>query len=48
MNKKSTGIGLYLCKQAADKLSHKIVMTSEIEKGTIMKIYFYRNDETRD
>lgn len=46
MNKKSTGIGLYLCKQAADKLSHKIIVESEIEKGTIIKIYFYQSGNT--
>lgn len=33
-NKKATGIGLYLCKQAADKLSHSINVSSQIGKGT--------------
>lgn len=33
-NKKSTGIGLYLCKTAADRLSHKISVESEPGVGT--------------
>lgn len=33
-NKKSTGIGLYLCKQILNKLSHTITMESEVGKGT--------------
>lgn len=38
MNKKSTGIGLYLSKKVLDKLSHKINISSEIGKGTTVKI----------
>lgn len=34
LDKKSTGIGLYLCKQILDKLSHKIEVYSELGKGT--------------
>lgn len=37
MNKKSTGIGLYLCKQIMEKLGHQIWITSEEERGT--KVY---------
>ena len=33
-DKKSTGIGLYLCKKIMDKLGHKIWIESEVEKGT--------------
>lgn len=33
-NKKSTGLGLFLCKLAADRLSHKIAVASEPGKGT--------------
>lgn len=33
-DKKSTGIGLYLCKIIMTKLSHKILITSEVEKGS--------------
>ncbi|MDR7869317.1 MAG: sensor histidine kinase [Tissierellaceae bacterium] len=32
--KKSTGIGLFLCKAILDKLSHTIKIESEIDKGT--------------
>lgn len=34
LGKKSTGIGLYLCKQILDKLSHNIEVFSELGKGT--------------
>ncbi len=34
LNKKSTGIGLYLCKQVLDKLSHRITVESRLGKGT--------------
>lgn len=37
-NKKSTGIGLFLCKRILNKLSHKISIESEIDKGTRIKI----------
>lgn len=33
-DKKSTGLGLYLCKKAADKLSHRIYAESEVSKGS--------------
>lgn len=33
-DKKATGIGLYLCRQMADKLGHTIRIESEIGKGT--------------
>lgn len=36
-NKKSTGLGLYLCKQASEKLSHKIWAESKVGEGT--KVY---------
>lgn len=44
INKKSTGIGLYLCKRIINKLSHKITIESTIEKGTKVKIDFSIND----
>lgn len=34
MGKKSTGIGLYLCKEILDKLSHSIRVESAVSKGT--------------
>lgn len=38
--KKATGIGLYLCRQMADKLGHTIRMESELGKGTKVWIGF--------
>lgn len=37
-DKKSTGIGLYLCKTTLKKLSHTIEVESEVGKGTKVKI----------
>lgn len=37
-DKKSTGIGLYLCKRILSKLSHTIMIESEVGKGTRVKI----------
>ena len=39
-DKKATGIGLYLCRQMADKLGHTIRMESELGKGTRVWIGF--------
>ena len=36
--KKSTGLGLYLCKTACSRLSHKISAESEPGKGTVISI----------
>ncbi|MFZ2538119.1 MAG: sensor histidine kinase [Oscillospiraceae bacterium] len=38
MDKKSTGIGLYLCHQIVNKLSHKIAIISESDCGTKVKL----------
>lgn len=38
-DKKSTGIGLYLCKMVCDKLGHGLIVESEEGKGTC--VYFY-------
>ena len=38
IEKKATGIGLYLCKRVLDKLSHTISIESEVGKGTKVKI----------
>lgn len=38
MDKKSTGIGLYLCRQVLNKLSHSITVTSQVGKGTQVRI----------
>lgn len=37
-DKKSTGIGLYLCRRALSRLSHTITVESEPEKGTKFRI----------
>lgn len=37
-DKKSTGIGLYLCRRVLGKLSHTFSIESEVGKGTIVKI----------
>lgn len=34
MDKKSTGIGLYLCRTIMEKLGHRIWITSKVDKGT--------------
>ena len=39
-DKKATGLGLYLCRLTAKRLSHKITVTSEIGKGTEVAIDF--------
>ncbi|ARP49885.1 MULTISPECIES: sensor histidine kinase [Caproicibacterium] len=38
MDKKSTGIGLYLCRCVLKKLSHTFAITSTVGKGTTVKI----------
>ncbi|MDO5602419.1 MAG: sensor histidine kinase [Oscillospiraceae bacterium] len=38
-DKKSTGIGLYLCKQVLDKLSHGIAIESAPGRGTTVRLY---------
>ena len=48
-DKKATGIGLYLCKQMADKLGHTIRVESELGKGTKVWIGFNLDyADTRD
>ena len=39
---KSTGMGLYLSRKMAHKLSHDIYVKSEEGKGTEFTIYFYK------
>lgn len=38
MDKKSTGIGLYLCRQILTKLNHTLSIESQVGKGTKVKI----------
>ncbi|AOR24454.1 sensor histidine kinase [Clostridium taeniosporum] len=44
MDKKSTGIGLYLCKKILNNLSNDIFINSDIGKGTKVAIDFSRKD----
>ena len=37
-DKKSTGLGLYLCKTASERLSHKISAESAPGKGTTISL----------
>lgn len=46
--KKSSGLGLYLCKKTLDKLQHKIEITSEVNKGTKVIVSFPKKDIFRD
>ena len=43
LNKKSTGIGLYLCKKLCDKLGMAIELNSEENVGTEIKLVFPQN-----
>ena len=45
-NKKSTGIGLYLCKKLCDKLGMAIELNSEENVGTEIKLVFPQNSFT--
>ncbi len=46
IGKKSTGMGLYLCKKLCDKLDLKIEISSEENIGTLVKITFPINSYT--
>ena len=46
--KKSSGLGLYLCKKTLDKLGHYIDITSTVGKGTRVEITFPKEDTLRD
>ena len=48
IGKKSTGIGLYLCKKLCDKLGLKIELDSKKDEGTEVKIVFPKNSFTDD
>lgn len=43
-HKKSTGIGLYLCKCVCDKLNHKITVESDVGKGTQVYLELKRRE----
>ncbi|RHR25284.1 sensor histidine kinase [Clostridium sp. AF19-22AC] len=44
-DKKSTGIGLYLCKSICTKLNHGLTVESEVGKGTKVKLDLYRKPQ---
>lgn len=46
MDKKSTGLGLYLCKKILDKLCHGIKITSKQGKGTRVLLFLFSDDIT--
>jgi signal transduction histidine kinase len=46
IGKKSTGLGLYLCKKLCDKLGLKIELDSEKDVGTEVRIVFPKNSYT--
>lgn len=43
MDKKASGLGLYLCKSVLQKLGHEISITSQPEEGTCVTIHFLEN-----
>ena len=42
-DKRSTGIGLYLCRQICDRLGHRISLSSQVGKGTEVRIELGRS-----
>lgn len=46
--KKSSGLGLYLCKKTLDKLGHHIEIFSKVGEGTRVEITFPKEDTLRD
>ena len=46
--KKSSGLGLYLCKKTLDKLGHHIKISSKVGEGTRIEITIPKEDTLRD
>lgn len=42
-DRKSTGIGLYLCRQVMDRLNHEISVTSRVGEGTMVRLGLSRS-----
>ena len=47
-DKKSTGIGLYMCKKIMERLNHQIWIESEIDKGTKVYLALAREEWTTE
>ena len=47
-DKKSTGIGLYLCRQVADRLNHGISITSRPGQGTLVRLDLSREQRLKE
>ena len=45
-DKKSTGIGLYMCKKIMERLNHQIWIESEVDKGTKVYLALAREEWT--
>lgn len=43
-DKKASGLGLYLCKNIIDKLSHRLELESQVDKGTKVILHLERKD----
>ncbi len=39
MDKMASGIGLYLCRQICENMGHRISVSSELDKGTVIRIH---------
>ena len=48
MDKKSTGIGLYLCRQILDRLGNQIRVESRENQGTRVYLSLYQTKENKD
>ena len=46
--KKSSGLGLYLCKKTLNKLGHHVEISSKVGEGTRIEIIFPKEDTLRD
>lgn len=47
-DKKSTGIGLYLCRMICEKLNHTITITSEPGRGTAVRLDLFREERRHE
>lgn len=48
MDKRASGIGLYLCKQICNRLGHGLSAASELSRGTVMRIDLSQNNITME